>query len=160
MAQNFLRCRIVVKAVADTFAQKLSRLSCFHRAGLSVHTRVIHETKKATQHLQSVFVVMMNYIKSSIKVWLDGSLLLCDATNETFVSDMLCSGNKKVCKHCKENFTVLGTRGDPIRKQSQANLVTVVNLCLILSRAHRGHRTSLATPLGRDLSCFMLSSVG
>jgi hypothetical protein len=40
------------------------------------------------------------------------------------------------------------------------NLLTVLNLCLILSGAHRGHRTSLATPLGRDLPCFMLYSEG
>jgi hypothetical protein len=84
----------------------------------------------------------------------------CDATNETFVIDMLCRDNKEVCKHCKDISTVLGTRGDPRRKQSQVNLLTVVNLCLIISGAHRGHGTSLATPLGRDLSCFMLNSVG
>jgi hypothetical protein len=86
--------------------------------------------------------------------------VLCDATNATSVSDMLCRDNKEVCTHCIDKFTVLGTRGDHRRKQSQANLFTVVNLCLILSGAHRGHRTSLATPLDRDLSCFMLNFVG
>jgi hypothetical protein len=88
------------------------------------------------------------------------SCLLCDATNETSVSAMLCRDNKNVCKHCNEYFTVLETRGDPRRKQSQANLLTVVSLCLILSGAHRGHRTSLAARLDRDFSCFMLNSVG
>jgi hypothetical protein len=36
--------------------------------GAYTPTRVLHETRKATQHLQSVLFVMMNYIKSSIKV--------------------------------------------------------------------------------------------
>jgi hypothetical protein len=31
-------------------------------------------------------------------------LLLCDATNETFVSDMLCRDNKEVCKHSRERL--------------------------------------------------------
>jgi hypothetical protein len=86
----------------------------------------------------------------------DIARVLCDATNETSMSDMLCRDNKAVCKHCNEKSTVLGTLGNPRRKQSQANLLTVVNFCLILSGAHRGHRTSLAT---RDLSCFTLNSV-
>jgi hypothetical protein len=38
-------------------------------------TRVLHRTRNATQHLQSVLVVMMDDIKSNIKVWLDGCLL-------------------------------------------------------------------------------------
>jgi Reverse transcriptase (RNA-dependent DNA polymerase) len=38
-------------------------------------TRVLHKTRNATQHLQSVLVVMMNDIKSNIKVWLDDCLL-------------------------------------------------------------------------------------
>jgi hypothetical protein len=38
-------------------------------------TRVLHETRNVTQHLQSVLVVMMNDIKSNIKVWLDDYLL-------------------------------------------------------------------------------------
>jgi hypothetical protein len=60
----------------------------------------------------------------------------------------------------RKYFTVLGTMADPWRKQSQVNVLTVVSLCLKLSGAHRGHRTSLATPVDRDLSCFMLNSVG
>jgi hypothetical protein len=86
--------------------------------------------------------------------------VLCDATNEASVSDMLCRDNKEVCKHCKKESTVLGTRDVPRRKQSQANPLTVVNLCLILSGAHRGHRTSLAIPLDRYLFCLMINSVG
>jgi hypothetical protein len=54
--------------------------------------------------------------------------VLIDATNETSVRDMLCRDNNEVCKHCEEKFTVLRTRGDPRRKQGQANLLTVVNL--------------------------------
>jgi Reverse transcriptase (RNA-dependent DNA polymerase) len=38
-------------------------------------TRVLHGTRNATQHLQSVIVFMMEDIKSNIKVWLDDCLL-------------------------------------------------------------------------------------
>jgi hypothetical protein len=38
-------------------------------------TRVLHGTRNATQHLQSVHFVMMDDIKSNIKVWLDDCLL-------------------------------------------------------------------------------------
>jgi hypothetical protein len=37
--------------------------------------RVLHGTRKATQHLQSVLVIMMDDIKSSIKLWLDDCVL-------------------------------------------------------------------------------------
>jgi hypothetical protein len=36
---------------------------------------VLHGTRNATQHLQSVVLVMMDDIKSNIKVWLDDCLL-------------------------------------------------------------------------------------
>jgi hypothetical protein len=36
---------------------------------------VLHGTRNATQHLQSVLVVMMDDIKSNIKVWLNDCLL-------------------------------------------------------------------------------------
>jgi Reverse transcriptase (RNA-dependent DNA polymerase) len=38
-------------------------------------TRVLHGTRNATQLLQSVLIVMMDDIKSNIKVWLDDCLL-------------------------------------------------------------------------------------
>jgi hypothetical protein len=38
-------------------------------------TRVLHETRNATQHLQSVLVVMIDSIKSNIKVWLNDCVL-------------------------------------------------------------------------------------
>jgi hypothetical protein len=38
-------------------------------------TRVLHGTRKGTQNLQSVLVVMMDDIKSNIKVWLDDCIL-------------------------------------------------------------------------------------
>jgi hypothetical protein len=38
-----------------------------------------------------------------------GSGLLCDVTNETSVSDMLCRDNKEICKHCKENYSTEDT---------------------------------------------------
>jgi hypothetical protein len=43
--------------------------------GVYIPTRVLHGTRNATQHLQSALVVMMHYIKSNIKVWLDDCLL-------------------------------------------------------------------------------------
>jgi hypothetical protein len=43
--------------------------------GVYTPTRVLHETRNATQHLQSVLIVMIDDIKSNIKVWLDDCLL-------------------------------------------------------------------------------------
>jgi hypothetical protein len=43
--------------------------------GVYTLIRVLHGTKNATQHLQSVLVVMMNDIKRNIKVWLNHCLL-------------------------------------------------------------------------------------
>jgi hypothetical protein len=43
--------------------------------GVYTPTRVLHGTRKATQHLQTVLVVMMDDIKSNIKVWLNDCLL-------------------------------------------------------------------------------------
>jgi hypothetical protein len=43
--------------------------------GVYKSTRVLHGTRNATQHLQSVLVVMMDDIKSNIKVWLDDYML-------------------------------------------------------------------------------------
>jgi hypothetical protein len=39
--------------------------------GVYTPTRVLHGTRHATQHLQSVLVVMTDDIKGNIKVWLD-----------------------------------------------------------------------------------------
>jgi hypothetical protein len=43
--------------------------------GEDTPTRALHGTRDATQHLHSVLVVMMNDIKSNIKVWLNDCLL-------------------------------------------------------------------------------------
>jgi hypothetical protein len=86
--------------------------------------------------------------------------VLCDATNKPSVSDMLCRDSKKICKQCKEQITVLRTRGAPRRKKSQGIFLQWSIVCLISSGAHRGHRAFLATRLGLDLSCFILNSVG
>jgi hypothetical protein len=43
--------------------------------GIYTPNRVLLGTRNATQHLQSVLVVMMEDIKSNIKVWLDDYLL-------------------------------------------------------------------------------------
>jgi Reverse transcriptase (RNA-dependent DNA polymerase) len=43
--------------------------------GVYTPTRVLHGTRNATQHLKSVLVVMLDDIKSNIKVWLNDCLL-------------------------------------------------------------------------------------
>jgi hypothetical protein len=43
--------------------------------GVYTPTRVLNGTRNATQHLQSVLIVMMDDIKSNIKVWLVDCLL-------------------------------------------------------------------------------------
>jgi Reverse transcriptase (RNA-dependent DNA polymerase) len=43
--------------------------------GAYTPTYALHGTNKATQNLQSLLVVMMEYIKSNIKVWLDDFLI-------------------------------------------------------------------------------------
>jgi hypothetical protein len=85
--------------------------------------------------------------------------VLCDATNETSVSDMQCRDNKEVCKYCM-NITVLRTLGDPRRKQSHANLLTVLNLLVDIIWSSSRTPSFLAIPLGLDLSCIILNSVG
>jgi Reverse transcriptase (RNA-dependent DNA polymerase) len=49
-------------------------------------TRVLQGTRNATQHLQSVIVVMMNDIKSNIKVWLDDCLLHTKTEDDLLVT--------------------------------------------------------------------------
>jgi Reverse transcriptase (RNA-dependent DNA polymerase) len=49
--------------------------SCITPDGVHTPTRVLHGTRNATQHLQSVLVVMMDDIKINIKLWLDDCLL-------------------------------------------------------------------------------------
>jgi RNase H-like domain found in reverse transcriptase len=60
-------------------------------------TRVLHGTRNATQHLQSVLVVMMNDIKSNIKVWLDDCLL------HTKMEDDLLATLNFFFKKCQEH---------------------------------------------------------
>jgi hypothetical protein len=43
--------------------------------GVYTQTCVLHGTRNATQHLQSVLVAMIDEIKSNIKVWLDDCIL-------------------------------------------------------------------------------------
>jgi hypothetical protein len=43
--------------------------------GVYTRTRVLHGTRNATQHLQSVLVFMMDDVKINIKLWLDDCLL-------------------------------------------------------------------------------------
>jgi hypothetical protein len=60
-------------------------------------TRVLNETRNATQHLQSVLVVMMDDIKSKIKVWFDDCLL------HTKTEDDLLATLSFFFKQCQEN---------------------------------------------------------
>jgi RNase H-like domain found in reverse transcriptase len=59
-------------------------------------TRVLHGTRNATQHVQSVLVVMMVDITSNIKVWLDDCLL------HTKTEDDLLATLNFFFKQCRE----------------------------------------------------------
>jgi Reverse transcriptase (RNA-dependent DNA polymerase) len=65
--------------------------------GVYTPTRVLHGTRNATQHLHSVLVVMMNDIKSNIKVWLDDCLL------HTKTEDDLLATLSFFLKKCQEH---------------------------------------------------------
>jgi Reverse transcriptase (RNA-dependent DNA polymerase) len=65
--------------------------------GVYTPTRVLHGTRNATQHLQSVLVVMMDDIKSNIKVCLDDCLLY------TMTEDDLLATLKFSFKQCQEH---------------------------------------------------------
>jgi RNase H-like domain found in reverse transcriptase/Reverse transcriptase (RNA-dependent DNA polymerase) len=65
--------------------------------GVYTPTRVLHGTRNATQHLQSVLVVMMDDIKSNIKVWLDDCLL------HTMTDDDLLANLNFFFKKCQEH---------------------------------------------------------
>jgi hypothetical protein len=60
-------------------------------------TRVLHRTRKARQHLQSVLVLMTNDIKSNIKVWLD------DCHLHTKTEDDLLATLNFFFKKCQEH---------------------------------------------------------
>jgi hypothetical protein len=65
--------------------------------GVNTPTRVLHGTRNATQHLQSVLVVMMDHIKSNIKVWLNDCLL------HTKTEDDLLTTLNFFFKQCQEH---------------------------------------------------------
>jgi hypothetical protein len=78
MAQKYLRLWIFVKAIYWQIALHKDSQDCqsfITPDGVYTPIRVLHGTKNATQHLQSVLVIMMDDIKSNIKVWLDDCLL-------------------------------------------------------------------------------------
>jgi hypothetical protein len=54
--------------------------------GVYAPARVLHGTRNAAKHLQSVLVVMMDDIKSNIKVWLDDCLLHAKTDNDLFAT--------------------------------------------------------------------------
>jgi Reverse transcriptase (RNA-dependent DNA polymerase) len=70
--------------------------SCITPDGVYTPTRVLHATRNATQHLQSLIVVMMDDIKSNIKVWLDDCLL------HTKTEDDLLATLNFLFKKCQE----------------------------------------------------------
>jgi Reverse transcriptase (RNA-dependent DNA polymerase) len=65
--------------------------------GVYTPTRVLHGTRNATQNLQSMLVVMMDDIKSNIKVWLDDCLL------HTKTEDDLLATLNFFFKQCQEH---------------------------------------------------------
>jgi hypothetical protein len=67
--------------------------------GVYTPTRVIHVTRNATQHLQSVLVVMMDNINSNIKVWLDDCLLHTKTKTEDYLPATL----NFFFKNCQEH---------------------------------------------------------
>jgi hypothetical protein len=72
--------------------------------GVYTPTRVLHGTRNATHHLQSVLVVMMDDIKSNIKVWLDDCLL------HTKTEDDLLAILNLFFKKCQEHGLKLHAR--------------------------------------------------
>jgi RNase H-like domain found in reverse transcriptase/Reverse transcriptase (RNA-dependent DNA polymerase) len=72
--------------------------------GVYAPTRVLNGTRNATQHLQSVLVVMMDDIKSNIKVWLDDCLL------RTKTEDDLLATLNFFFKKCQEHGLKLHAR--------------------------------------------------
>jgi Reverse transcriptase (RNA-dependent DNA polymerase) len=65
--------------------------------GVYTPTRVLHGTSNSTQHLQSVLVIMMDDIKSNIKIWLDDCLL------HTKTEDDLLATLNFFFKKCREH---------------------------------------------------------
>jgi hypothetical protein len=87
--------------------------------------------------------------------------VLCEATKENYVRDMLCCDNKAgVCKHCKHKLQYWGHVAIPGGSRARRISLQWSIFCMITSGDHRGHLTSLATSLDRDLSCFILNSAG
>jgi hypothetical protein len=72
-------------------------VSGFTPDGVYTPTRVLHGTWNATQHLQSVLVVMMDDTKSNINVWLDNCLL------HTKTDDDLLATLNVFFKQCREH---------------------------------------------------------
>jgi Reverse transcriptase (RNA-dependent DNA polymerase) len=79
-------------------------------------TCVLHGTRNATQNLQSVFVVMMEDIKSNIKVWLDDCLL------HTNTEDNLLATLNFFFKKCQEH-------GLKLHASKRVFLATTVRFC-------------------------------
>jgi hypothetical protein len=71
------------------------------------------------------------------------------------VIDILCRDNK-----AEGLYALFKTCGDPSTSQSQPYLHTVVNLLHDIIWSSSRTSTFPATPLGRDLSCFIINSTG
>jgi hypothetical protein len=89
VSEEFATLDLFTRLLADTSGQRLSRLSIFHHAGWSIHTdAVLYITRKGTQYLQSVIIVMMDDINSNIKIWLD-DCLLHTKTEDDFLATLI-----------------------------------------------------------------------
>jgi RNase H-like domain found in reverse transcriptase len=99
MAQKYLRRWIFCQGYWQIPLQKKSQdsQSFIMPDGVYTPTRVIHGTRNATQNLQSVLVVMMDDIKSNIKVWLGDCLL------HTKTEDELLATLNFFFKKCQEH---------------------------------------------------------
>jgi hypothetical protein len=64
----------------------------------------IESCKQVILSLRMKPTVIQPYFDVALDVVHHDDKLLSDATNETFVSDMLCRDNKEVCKHCMEKL--------------------------------------------------------
>jgi Reverse transcriptase (RNA-dependent DNA polymerase) len=72
--------------------------------GVYIPTRVLHGTRNASLHLQSVLVVMMDDIKSNIKEWLD------DCLHHTTTENELLATLNFFFKKCQEHGLKLRAR--------------------------------------------------
>jgi hypothetical protein len=107
--------------------------------GVYTPTRVLHGARNATQHLQSMLVVMMDDISSNIKVWLDECLLFCrpdQCSRSSNVGDDSCL----LVSSLPPLFYTMTSRRDIHIYKMLKNDYTVPTRCR--------HRSGMVDPLG------------